>query len=71
MTPYQIRLLTLASAGLSNKEIGIEVGGLSERTVKNHFTILYRQMETKKHPHINRTLACILAMSRGIIEKVE
>ncbi len=70
MTDIQITLLALASKGYSNEEIGIELE-LSERTVKNHFSILYRQMETKKHPRINRTLACCLAMSRGIIRKVE
>lgn len=63
MTPYQIRLLSLASHGLSNKQIGIQVGGLSERTIKNHFTILYKQMKVE-----NRTHAVAIALREGIIE---
>lgn len=66
----QRMLLTYASRGLSNKEIGQKFEK-SERTIKNKFTDIYKALKTEKYPRVNRTLACMLAVGRGLIEAVE
>ena len=69
MLEDKITLLTLASNGLSNKEIAVELE-LSERSIKNYFSIIYKEMKTeyqmKKAP--NRTHAVAMALRKGIIE---
>jgi len=65
MTEHQTTLLHYASHGWSNAKIGIKLE-LSERTIKNYFTNLYKILKAT-----NRAHAVALAISRGIIGKVE
>lgn len=65
MTDLQRIILYWAACGLSNAEIGIKLE-LSERTIKNYLTIIYKILKAK-----NRAHAVALAISREIIDKVE
>jgi len=62
LTKRQTEVLKLMARGLSNKEIGYEVG-ISEQTVKNHVSNIMRQMEV-----FNRTEAVVEAVKRGIVK---
>ena len=62
LTKRQTEVLKLIARGLSNKEIGYEVG-ISEQTVKNHASVIFRQLQV-----FNRTGAVIEGVKRGIIK---
>jgi DNA-binding NarL/FixJ family response regulator len=56
-TPRQIEILRLAFSGASSKEIGFRLG-ISESTVKNHLSSIYRKLGVKSK------VACIDLISR-------
>jgi DNA-binding CsgD family transcriptional regulator len=50
MTKRQEQILRLAAVGLSNREIAAELG-ISERTVRTHFTGILRAMGANNRTH--------------------
>lgn len=62
LSERQIKMLSLAAKGKSNKQIGEELE-LSERTIKNHFTKLFKKIGAE-----NRTHAVALAFGQLTID---
>lgn len=63
LSEKQIKILNFAAQGKSNKEIGV-IMELSERTIKNYFTILFKQVGAR-----NRTHAVALTFNHLTIDK--
>lgn len=61
-TPRQVEILHLVARGKSNKEIGRALG-VSQQTIKNHLSDLYRRLGSSDRAH-----AVYLAIQRGYIE---
>lgn len=55
LTPAQLRVFVLASAGLLNKQIAFDLG-IAETTVKTHMTAVMRKLNVH-----NRTQAAMAA----------
>jgi DNA-binding NarL/FixJ family response regulator len=62
LTGRQLEVLGAVCRGLSNKDIGQELG-LSEKTVKTHITAIFRALNV-----VNRTQAVNAARHSGLIE---
>ena len=61
LSPREIEVLQLASRGLSNKEIGAQLG-VVEGTVKIHFANIFGKLDVS-----DRTEAVIEAIKRGLV----
>ena len=61
LTPREIQVLQLAARGMSNKDIGSELG-ITVRTVKGHLMNIYAKMNVK-----SRTEAVSCALKEGWI----
>lgn len=61
LTPREAKILEQVARGLSNKEIGSNLG-LAEKTVKNHLNLIFMKLDAS-----DRTHAVMIAMERGII----
>jgi len=60
----------LCKATHTNKQIAVELG-VSERTIKNHFTNIYRSLlgaSSFRAPRSGRTQALVRGLEEGIIE---
>jgi DNA-binding NarL/FixJ family response regulator len=62
LTEREIQVLEGIASGLSNKEIGAELG-IAEATVKSHVNGVLAKLEAK-----DRTGAAMIALKRGLIE---
>jgi DNA-binding NarL/FixJ family response regulator len=62
LSPRQKQILEYAKVGKSNKEIAHSLG-ITEQTVKNHMTSLFRKMDVT-----NRTQAVMFALQRGLLQ---
>jgi two-component system NarL family response regulator len=62
LTEREIQVLEGIASGLSNKEIGAELG-IAEATVKSHVNGVLAKLEAK-----DRTDAAMIALKRGLIE---
>ncbi len=62
LTKREIEILTQVASGLFNKEIGINLN-ISERTVKNHISNIFRKIEVS-----DRTQAAVFAIRNNIIK---
>ena len=60
MTSRELELLPLIAAGLRNREVASRLG-ISEQTIRNHLTNIYRKLGTT-----NRTEMTAEARRRGI-----
>jgi len=60
-SPRFVEILTLVCEGKTNKEIACDLH-LSEKTVKNHLYIMFRQLKVA-----NRTAAAIAAIRMGLV----
>lgn len=63
LTRREKDILTLLAQGLSNKEMA-EALFISEKTVKNHLTSIFRKLEVK-----DRTQAVIYALKNGLVQE--
>ncbi len=61
LSPREMEILQLITRGMSNKEIGRELG-ISPQTVKNHITSILRKLAVN-----DRTQAALYALRRGWI----
>lgn len=61
LTPRELEVLGCIVSGHSNKEIADELV-ISEETVKNHVTSLFRKLEVE-----DRTQAAVLAVQKGLV----
>jgi DNA-binding NarL/FixJ family response regulator len=61
LSPREIEVLQLASRGLSNKEIGAQLG-VVEGTVKIHVANIFGKLDVS-----DRTEAVIEAIKRGLV----
>lgn len=61
LSPRDAQILEQVAQGLSNKEIGTNLG-LAEKTVKNHLNLIFMKLDAS-----DRTHAVMIAMERGII----
>lgn len=59
----EVEVLRLASLGLSNRQIGQELG-VGERTVKFHFTCVFQKLDAA-----DRTAAVTIAIRRGLLDQ--
>lgn len=62
LTDQERRILTLVTAGASNRDIAIDLN-LSERTIKNYLSVILQKLQVK-----NRTEAAIRAVRDGLVE---
>ena len=62
LTPRERDVLSQVANGLSNKEIGGQLG-ISERTVKTHITNIFSKLELS-----DRTQAALYAHKRGLVQ---
>lgn len=62
LTPREIEVLTLIARGKNNKEIGAELF-ISEKTVKNHITNIFRKINVT-----DRTQAALYAVKNRIVK---
>lgn len=62
LTARETQILEQVARGLSNKEVGAELG-LVEKTVKNYLNIIFMKLDAS-----DRTHAVITAIERGIID---
>ena len=62
LTPRETEILQLLSEGNSNRNMG-EILSLSEKTVKNHVSAIFRKLELK-----DRTQAVVTALKNGWVE---
>lgn len=61
LTVQQMRVLELLTRGLTNREIGAELG-ISEHTVKTHLTHVTRKLSARDRAH-----AAVIALREGLI----
>jgi DNA-binding NarL/FixJ family response regulator len=61
LSAQEVRVITLMSAGRSNREIG-EVLGITEATIKYHVSEILAKLEAN-----DRTHAVVIALQRGIL----
>lgn len=59
LRPREVEVLRAAAKGISNKEIGIELG-ISERTVQTHLVNIFRKLDVG-----SRTEAVLQALKEG------
>ena len=59
LSPREMEILSLITAGASNKEIAYQLG-ISRQTVKNHMSSVLRKLSVE-----DRTQAAVLALRRG------
>ncbi len=62
LTKREVEILTQVASGMFNKEIGINLN-ISERTVKNHISNIFRKIEVS-----DRTQAAVFAIRNNIIK---
>jgi len=62
LSPREIRILTLASEGLSRKEVAERLC-ISEETAKTHFKNIYQKLDVG-----SKVLAIKIAQDRGYLE---
>jgi DNA-binding CsgD family transcriptional regulator len=62
LSPREIEILKLAARGTSNKGIA-SILGISEQTIKNHFSSILRKLKAE-----NRTHAVVLALEQNLVE---
>lgn len=62
LTPREVKILEQVSRGLSNKEVGTNLG-LAEKTVKNHLIVIFMKLDAS-----DRTHAVMIAIEQGIID---
>src|SRR4051812_40142304 len=62
LTPREVEILHLLARGLSNKEIGVQLG-VVEGTVKIHITSIFSKLAVS-----DRTQALVEAIKRGIVQ---
>lgn len=63
LTPRETHILKLAAKGMSNKEIGFELG-VSPRTVQSHLSSVFDKLGVS-----SRTQAVVAALKKGIIKR--
>ena len=61
MTDRQLQILALVARGLTNRQVGEELG-ISEWTVRNHMRAVLRKLQSR-----DRTQAVVIAISAGWI----
>ena len=62
LSKREIEVLKLVAVGMFNKEIGVELG-ISERTVKNHFSSIFKKIDSS-----DRTQAAVFAIRNGLVD---
>ncbi|MCL2050643.1 MAG: response regulator transcription factor [Lachnospiraceae bacterium] len=62
LTKRELEILTQIAGGLFNKEIGINLN-ISERTVKNHISSIFRKIEVS-----DRTQAAVFAIKNDVVK---
>jgi two-component system, NarL family, response regulator LiaR len=65
LTDRERQILTLVSAGASNKDIALQLN-LSERTIKNYLSIIFQKLQVN-----NRAEAVTRAIRDGLVEEQE
>ncbi|GAB4409759.1 MAG: response regulator transcription factor [Anaerolineae bacterium] len=63
LTEQERRILTLVTAGASNRDIAADLN-LSERTIKNYLSVIFQKLQVN-----NRTEAAIRAVRDGLVQK--
>lgn len=62
LSKREIEVLKLVAVGMFNKEIGVELG-ISERTVKNHLSSIFKKIDSS-----DRTHAAVFAIRNGLVD---
>jgi len=62
LSKRELDVLKLTAVGMFNKEIGKELG-ISERTVKNHLSTIFKKIDTS-----DRTQAAVFAIRNGLVD---
>lgn len=62
LSKREVEVLKLTAVGMFNKEIGAKLG-ISERTVKNHMSSIFKKIDTS-----DRTQAAVFAIRNGLVD---
>lgn len=63
MTEREMQVLRLVVEGMTNREIGYELG-ISQKTVEKHLESVYSKLEVS-----SRVEAAVLAVKQGLVKK--